>query len=150
MVDSSMSPWPQLTHTARNAEKCACRTSGDAFCRYAILACGVLEARAPRRRVALQLFSYFFDRLTGKQRPTHFLLFPLWILDSKLLRNLRILRSKLIAVRVLISPLYATLILVSLMYIRYTGCPRSILHMSGRLLPGFRKNRYRGTRELVT
>ena len=36
LVDSSMSPWPQLTHTARNAEKCACRTSGDAFCRYAI------------------------------------------------------------------------------------------------------------------
>ena len=32
-----MPPWPQSTHTARNAAKCACRTSGDAFCRYIVL-----------------------------------------------------------------------------------------------------------------
>ena len=61
LVDSSMSPWPQLTHTARNAEKCACRTSGDAFCRYAIalsargapmasLASAVLRGRAAGAR----------------------------------------------------------------------------------------------------
>ena len=77
MVDSSMSPWPQLTHTARNAEKCACRTSGDAFCRYAILACGVLEARAPRRRVALSNYFLTFFVQANRETETHsFLTLP--------------------------------------------------------------------------
>ena len=67
MVDSSMSPWPQLTHTARNAEKCACRTSGDAFCRYAILACGVLEVE---RRVGGSLYNYFLRFFVQANRET--------------------------------------------------------------------------------
>jgi len=46
-----MSPWPQLTHTARNAEKCACRTSGDAFCRYAIALSARGAPMASRRAV---------------------------------------------------------------------------------------------------